>query len=446
MNKGIENLLQQTASINKQYKKIAEITGENYNVFRIINLGTSERRLHSAFLANLLNSKGSHGRGNVFVKEFINILKKKSLEIQLAKKEETEKVINFNANNSSTVIVEKWLGPKKDKVIDKDLTNDEGGYIDILLVESKQQIIIENKIYAKDQRKQILRYHNFDNNALIIYLTLDGKSPSDYSTSSGQDNYEIEIDESLKAEGYFEKAKRDRLLNQIICISYEYEILKWLEECKKYTVAHPLLRETITQYIYLIKYLTNQTTNKEMEKDIIQLMANKDNVEASMEIAKNIENMKNYLFNNFSEKLTETFEKSRKFPKWKMEYLCDKDLRWFIFRVDESQALDHVRVALPINYSGGGWIGIYNSEANAVNKAFYENKLSNYPIGKYEVKWLGGCIYIRQFDNLRFFFNSSECWSLIANCNFQNILDNIVEYANTMLLEITELNGNLHKE
>ena len=182
-----------------------------------------------------------------------------------------------------------------------------------------------------------------------------------------------------------------------------------------------------------------------MEKDIVQLMAYKDNVEASMEIAKNIENMKDHLFKEFESKLIETFLNSRNSPNWTIEYLKKDGYRWFVFRVDESQDSDCVRLALFANFSGG-WIGIYNNKPNAVHKAVYEKKLSNYPIGKYEAKWVGGCIYIRQFDNLRFFFNSSECWSLIANCNFQNILDNIVEYANTMLLEITELNGLNHKE
>jgi hypothetical protein len=288
MNKGIENLLRQTASINKQYKKIAEITGENYNVFRVLNLQTREVRMHSAFIAELLNPKGNHGQGNVFIIEFIEMLKRNSK--CLPKENNTEVLeIKFDATKAKSAKVESWLGKTTDK---------EGGFIDILLTDASQKhIIIENKIYAGDQRKQLLRYHNFDKDAPIIYLTLDGKKPSDYSISNGMDGSEIEADiiEILKAEGADKKAELDKLINQIVCISYKFEILKWLEECKKYTVDHPLLRETITQYIHLIKYLTNQTINNDMENEILnEVLKNEESFNAFKELFNSKNNLLHY--------------------------------------------------------------------------------------------------------------------------------------------------------
>jgi len=71
------------------------------------------------------------------------------------------------------------------------------------------------------------------------------------------------------------------------CVSYSHDIIQWLTACKKETVNHPILRETITQYIYLLQYLTNQTTNHKMADDIIkQILQSEDNLLAFFEIAK----------------------------------------------------------------------------------------------------------------------------------------------------------------
>jgi hypothetical protein len=66
-----KNLLDQVNSIIARYKKIDELTGENFNVFRILKLESSEVRMHSAFLAELLDPNGSHGQKDAFLKLFI---------------------------------------------------------------------------------------------------------------------------------------------------------------------------------------------------------------------------------------------------------------------------------------------------------------------------------------------------------------------------------------
>lgn len=58
----IETLFKEISAICKRYEEIAKLTGENFNIFQILGLQTSEVRLHSAFLAELLNSKGLHGQ------------------------------------------------------------------------------------------------------------------------------------------------------------------------------------------------------------------------------------------------------------------------------------------------------------------------------------------------------------------------------------------------
>src|SRR5688500_17218697 len=77
----INNLLQQIIAINKKYEGIADITGENFNIFRILKVDSNEVRTHSAFLAELLNPKGSHGQKDVFLKLFIEYFNIKEIDV-----------------------------------------------------------------------------------------------------------------------------------------------------------------------------------------------------------------------------------------------------------------------------------------------------------------------------------------------------------------------------
>src|SRR5690606_1496424 len=123
-----------------------------------------------------------------------------------------------------------------------------GGRIDILIKYGNKYISIENKIFAADQKNQLERYFNFNlGYNRVIYLTLDGKAASNGSCGN------------LKNEDYQ-------------CIRYNYHIKNWLEECLKYTTDQPILRESIKQYLIIVKKLTYQminTTDNELQKAII---------------------------------------------------------------------------------------------------------------------------------------------------------------------------------
>ena len=236
--------LKQIYDITKYHENIANITGENFNIFRILGLSTDELS-HTSFIASLLNPKGSHGRGEAFLVLFLEEVNIQDFKVLNAKLEK-----------------EKNIGP-----IDREYQN--GGQIDILITDnSNNQIIIENKIYAKDQKNQLLRYSNYNKKAKIFYLTLDGTDASPYSLGS------------LGSESY-------------IRISYSETILKWLEKCRKESASFPLLRETISQYIFLLKKITQQARSQEMGNDIIgTIMSDIKNIESAFSIAKNMKKLK----------------------------------------------------------------------------------------------------------------------------------------------------------
>ncbi len=294
----IQNLLNQVAAISKKYEEIAKITGENFNVFNVLGLTTKEVRTHSAFIGELLNSKGSHEQGNVFLKLFIEQIKSNFNQNSTQFKVLSE----FDFENAKTH-VEYYTG-----IIDENYEN--GGRIDILIKSGLSNIIIENKINAEDQYNQLIRYSNFSKNSPIFYLTLFGTEPSKDS-----------VGRLVKGNDY-------------CCLSYQSDILKWLELCKKEAVNFPILRETISQYIYLIKQLTNQTTNDAMSAEVIKaVIISEANYKAAQEIVKANYSVNNELLQKLKSELNSISEKL----KLGFEFTLTQDGKYTSFRFTSDQ-------------------------------------------------------------------------------------------------------------
>jgi len=97
-------------------------------------------------------------------------------------------------------------------------------------------IIIENKIYAGDQEKQLQRYYDYalsklnsDNNLFLLYLTPTGKTASDYSMK-------LEKQDELRSKGILKE------------ISYKNDIIPWLETTIKNTTSEKV-KQSIIQYL-----------------------------------------------------------------------------------------------------------------------------------------------------------------------------------------------------
>jgi hypothetical protein len=249
----LEIFLTQISNITEKYDEIHKIYGDKFNIFNLLNLSSDELS-HSKLIGTFLNPKGMHGNENKFLKLFLDCIE----------------IDDFSIDNV-IVKTEKFIGS-----ISADYKR--GGIIDIVLTNSKKnQIFIENKIYADDQRNQLLRYKNYNPKACLLYLTLFGNDPS--KKSIGYDPNEKNI------------ASNKRI--DYIKISYKEHILKWLELCKIESIDNPILHETLTQYIVLVKQLTGQARSKEMQKKYLDIiLKNADNVSAAFIISQNIDEVK----------------------------------------------------------------------------------------------------------------------------------------------------------
>jgi len=246
----LELLLTQISNINKKYEEIYKFSGERFNIFNLLNLSGDELS-HSKIIATLLNQKGMHGKDNKFLELFLKCIGIKEFSINNVITE-TEKFIGYISDDHAS-----------------------GGKIDISLTnDKKEQIFIENKIYANDQWNQLLRYNKYNPNACLLYLTLFGNEPSENSIG------------------------KDMGINYTI-VSYKDHILKWLELCKMESIDNPILRETLTQYIVLIKQLTGQTRSKKMQKEILDIvLKDVDNISAAFIISQNFNEIKLQILKN----------------------------------------------------------------------------------------------------------------------------------------------------
>lgn len=238
--------------------------GENYNLFSILSIERYELK-HSALIANLLDPKGSHGCGDAFLRAFFEIALKGT-------------AYPFENSTPLDSRTEHYTGP---------IAGDTGGRIDILVKSSHYGLIIENKIYAGDQDKQLIRYDNYGKEVfgadgyLLVYLTLYGYDASKESTAT----------KSAEEVGYLR-------------LSYAEDILRWLEQCARLAYDKPLVRESLNQYIRTIKQLTYQDMNQENIEKIIDLAVDHPEVVATLSsnrdaIAQRIR--KKYIFDKLKE-------------------------------------------------------------------------------------------------------------------------------------------------
>ncbi len=270
----ITSLLYEVGKIKDFYRQTDRANGNDYNVYEILNIGAKEV-IHTYFIADLLNPRGLHGLGDVPLKLFLEIIEKSKWFQE-----------DFKA------FAEKPYG-----TIDwKKVT---GGNIDISLESQIKSIVIENKLDAEDQNKQLERYYNtFNQNCNLVYLSKDGKVPSD-------------------------KSRGNLSLDKITLVSYQQDITEWIELCIEKAVNRPRLRETLNQYLTQVKELTGQSTNSKMSTEIVSLLnSSTENLENAFTIAENIDNLKKDIMRNVPTRFKELWTE---YEGWRFsENSCSK--------------------------------------------------------------------------------------------------------------------------
>lgn len=216
---GFDRMLGAHSLMLSQDEELQRVAAPGFNLFKLLRVQRNEVLTHSAVLADLLDPRGSHGQGTLFLKTFLRIP-------CLGMADTHTELGSWSVQTEKPTFV---------------------GTLDIFLSAPKpirQCLIVENKIDAGDQRGQLARYYYWltcrkdlyeMGKSKLVYLTVDGRPPSSHSLLHHEGN-------NVLAAG------------QIVLMSYHKDIYSWLSGCIRLVKA-PRVQIYLEQYLEIVQQL-----------------------------------------------------------------------------------------------------------------------------------------------------------------------------------------------
>lgn len=214
--KTLEVALEEMAKLLTQqearHKVLREEMKVDFNPLTVLLGAHDETRLHARFIGHLLDPKGNHCCGELFLEKFLEQVAAAGWAPEEGFKKEPLRDVRVSLEHSF-----------------------DDGRLDLVLESKTWMLVIENKIYAIEQPDQLARYHGYlvnhkkERDGRVIYLTLDGK---DAATQNKQ--------------------------HPPLLVSYKEHIFKWLEECLAVSWRWPNINIALQQYQRVVADLTGQ--------------------------------------------------------------------------------------------------------------------------------------------------------------------------------------------
>lgn len=245
---------------------------------------SNEVKLHSALISGFLNPLGNHYQCDVFLETFLE-----------------------------SVGLKAWFGNTRNARVHKEYKN-----IDVYITNGERHIIVENKIWAGDQDRQIERYieiiakeqsRDFSDtesselessenvaqqelsqayeNIAVLYLAPYKRNPSGYSLGKWeiQGEYLVNGDNKVRFKA----------------ITYKGEILKWIEKSQAKVGCITNLNAALLFYKDVVQIITNTKENTmSLEKFLTE-----NNMEENMKIVFEILENKDKIIESYCEAIVE---------------------------------------------------------------------------------------------------------------------------------------------
>ncbi|WP_427144048.1 PD-(D/E)XK nuclease family protein [Pseudomonas nitroreducens] len=251
----IQRLLHQASDWVRQDAARRTASGEDFNLYRIARIERAEVNTHSAMIAELLNPKGTHGVGPLF------------LQLMLSQMD-----ISHGCSLSEASVRKEQSFPYGH------------GRVDIAIHLRNHLILIENKIGAQDRDEQLKRYAEIGEASgkdwYLWYLTRTGRAAS--------------------KESHCGKTYRP--------ISYSEHILNWLEQCVTHSADKPALQQALIQYRNLVRTITGKTMAHTTREALIDLLSTEDDLKAADAISEALPYAKGAILFRFFQKVQEGVE------------------------------------------------------------------------------------------------------------------------------------------
>ena len=312
--------------------------GKEFNIFSIQRTNTDEVRV-CRLLRELLDPKGSHGQGDVFLRLFINMVLK----------------MDENAFSDSDYSLAR---------VSREELTDSSRRIDLVIEIGQRFIPIEVKLYAEDQDAQCFDYYEYakkrDKNTVLYYLTLDAHEPTDDSKKN--------LDE-----GQYKR------------LSFFTDIHNWIDSC----IYHPKIEQIYSIREILIQFRTAIEELNGIERSITmeikeKISASEDTFAAANMIANSLpavkadmmcrifEDLERYVKNKGASDCVEyykeesyTYYKSGKYTWPSLNFavqITDENIKEkVVFRIEIEQ---HIYCGIAPWYGTNNWDGKKSDELN----------------------------------------------------------------------------------
>ena len=259
-----EKLLQQAYEKSKDY--LYE-DSSRFNLLSIIEKDRDEAHIHSKIIYNLLSQNWGKKDKETFLTLFL-------------------KEIGIEDEN----IYDKNWEVTREKAFDLDTIK---GRLDFEIKSKDCIYIIEMKIDAGDQPEQLIRYQEFAKEQhkkyKIFYLTLDGHNASKKSIGE-----EENLEENEKVE--------------YINISFQGEILNWLENCLKLVEGKENKSACISQYIASINKILGEKDTKIKDN----ILKSTEDIKTAITIYEKLNDKLQKVLKNFFEELNKKLKNKLK--------------------------------------------------------------------------------------------------------------------------------------
>ena len=306
----------------KIYKEHSIDSSQKFNFFESISDLYYREKFHSDILDVILNQNTREIGRKYFMQEFINFLGLKPEQFDCSAFE----VIKENPTGKI-----KWVDNNGKKC-------EKEGYIDLLIKNKNQAIIVENKInYAPDMDNQLVRYMKYVKEVLkiktytVVYMTLkeeDSKRPP-------IDSYDKDFIE------YTNQLKNDGILKEVYAVADKVSKSlenNFLQNCQKRIRKESEISNNkdikqacntanvyIEQYRLLLKHLGGEAYMSQTDKDTIRdIFSSKEKLETALDFMDIWNNREDECIRNSDSKLIESINADKE----KLEAACALEQLW----------------------------------------------------------------------------------------------------------------------
>jgi hypothetical protein len=244
-----------------------------FNVFRLCAVDHYENA-HSRIIAELLNPQGMHGQDDKFLRQFLSL----PTVAQHLRQKGFPLADDMRGLDTATVLTEEAF-PE--------------GRCDMTIHWRGWCIVIENKIYAADQVKQLKRYEQAiwrtGKKPVVLYLTLDGHA--------AHEDGDAKVDYCR--------------------LSYRDDIARWLEECADATKEVSGIHEVLVQYHHLTRELSGTSEEQKMNSEIVnEMVASPASFKAACKVTASVQEARAEIARMIMDSLREEMESRHAFDGW----------------------------------------------------------------------------------------------------------------------------------